>query len=350
MAIVTVFASFGASFTRAKPCSCLLGMTTELTSSETYLQAPSPASQPAHDSDCHSLAVAGRAETQLRPSSQPASQPASTQLRPIEADRARAQASYSLPRHLQVPDPSTDCRCQIPRRSMYVRGKERRKGLHLCDLCARHLSAILHRERHVDSPVDASDRSSAAKVRVASIHADLRTCEGVARLAANRAALHATAALTEALHKTPLFFEFSLCLSRACLGKKMHFIYKWLKKWRFSHRLSDLDDSTAGLVAGRLSRAGWAAVACLPPRHAAKAAVAAGRVVVLAGGGAFVGDVEAAVLVRRVALAVAEDIQWCKPAVLLRLQTACNNVLFQLFLCLSRACLGRYSALSSYIK
>ena len=81
-----------------------------------------------------------------------------------------------------------------------------------------------------------------------------------------------------------------------------------------------------------------------------KAAVAAGRVVVLAGGGAFVGDVEAAVLVRRVALAVAEDIQWCKPAVLLRLQTACNNVLFQLFLCLSRACLGRYSALSSYIK
>jgi hypothetical protein len=26
------------------------------------------------------------------------------------------------------------------------------------------------------------------------------------------------------------FFEFSLCLSRACLGKIMHFIYKWLKK------------------------------------------------------------------------------------------------------------------------
>jgi hypothetical protein len=31
------------------------------------------------------------------------------------------------------------------------------------------------------------------------------------------------------------FIEFSLCLSRACLGKIMHFIYKWLKKWRFSH-------------------------------------------------------------------------------------------------------------------
>ena len=38
------------------------------------------------------------------------------------------------------------------------------------------------------------------------------------------------------LRKTPLFFEFSLCLSRACLGKMMHFIYKWLRKWRFSHR------------------------------------------------------------------------------------------------------------------
>jgi hypothetical protein len=27
-----------------------------------------------------------------------------------------------------------------------------------------------------------------------------------------------------------LFFEFSLCLSRACLGKKITFIYKWRKK------------------------------------------------------------------------------------------------------------------------
>ena len=29
-----------------------------------------------------------------------------------------------------------------------------------------------------------------------------------------------------------LFFAFSLCLSRACLGKMMHFIYKWRKKWK----------------------------------------------------------------------------------------------------------------------
>jgi hypothetical protein len=29
------------------------------------------------------------------------------------------------------------------------------------------------------------------------------------------------------------FFEFFLCLSRACLGKMLIFIYKWLKKCRF---------------------------------------------------------------------------------------------------------------------
>ena len=29
------------------------------------------------------------------------------------------------------------------------------------------------------------------------------------------------------------FFEFFLCLSRACLGKIIIFIYKWLKKTRF---------------------------------------------------------------------------------------------------------------------
>ena len=33
------------------------------------------------------------------------------------------------------------------------------------------------------------------------------------------------------------FFEFSLCLSRACLGKIMHFIYKWLKNGRFPYRV-----------------------------------------------------------------------------------------------------------------
>ena len=35
--------------------------------------------------------------------------------------------------------------------------------------------------------------------------------------------------------QTVVFFEFSLCLSRVCLGKMIVFIYKWLNKWRFSH-------------------------------------------------------------------------------------------------------------------
>jgi hypothetical protein len=36
------------------------------------------------------------------------------------------------------------------------------------------------------------------------------------------------------LQQNGLFLEFSLCLSRACLGKMMHFIYEWLKKPVFS--------------------------------------------------------------------------------------------------------------------
>jgi hypothetical protein len=39
-------------------------------------------------------------------------------------------------------------------------------------------------------------------------------------------------------------FEFPLCLSRACLGKMITFIYKWLKKWRF------LESQAAGQVDG----------------------------------------------------------------------------------------------------
>ena len=33
--------------------------------------------------------------------------------------------------------------------------------------------------------------------------------------------------MAQSLCETPLFFEFSLCLSRACLGKMMHFMYKF---------------------------------------------------------------------------------------------------------------------------
>ena len=35
------------------------------------------------------------------------------------------------------------------------------------------------------------------------------------------------------IKEMPVFFEFSLCLSRACLGKMIHFQYKWRKNWLF---------------------------------------------------------------------------------------------------------------------
>jgi hypothetical protein len=35
------------------------------------------------------------------------------------------------------------------------------------------------------------------------------------------------------LRENGTFLEFSLCSSRACLGKMLIFIYKWLKKCRF---------------------------------------------------------------------------------------------------------------------
>ena len=39
------------------------------------------------------------------------------------------------------------------------------------------------------------------------------------------------------MRQTPLFSQLFLCLSRACLGKLMHFLmYKWRKKWRFAHQ------------------------------------------------------------------------------------------------------------------
>ena len=41
---------------------------------------------------------------------------------------------------------------------------------------------------------------------------------------------------TISLRKTPLFSQLFLCLSRASLGKMTVFIYEWRKKWRFSHR------------------------------------------------------------------------------------------------------------------
>eukprot|EP01046_Picozoa_sp_COSAG06_P012596 COSAG06_NODE_745_length_12649_cov_128.650916_3_plen_94_part_00 len=62
--------------------------------------------------------------------------------------------------------------------------------------------------------------------------------------------------------KTALFFGFSLCLSRACLGKIMHFIYKWLKKCRFltAERLHTLR------LTGSIRRV----INACPPPHARK--------------------------------------------------------------------------------
>jgi hypothetical protein len=37
----------------------------------------------------------------------------------------------------------------------------------------------------------------------------------------------------DVLCETPSAFEFSLCLFRTCLGKMVHFMYEWRKKWRF---------------------------------------------------------------------------------------------------------------------
>jgi hypothetical protein len=51
------------------------------------------------------------------------------------------------------------------------------------------------------------------------------------------------------VRKTASFFEFSLCLSRACLGKIIVFVYKWLEKTVFhlkSLRCSSFANSDAG--------------------------------------------------------------------------------------------------------
>eukprot|EP01046_Picozoa_sp_COSAG06_P008785 COSAG06_NODE_449_length_15623_cov_50.097204_3_plen_171_part_00 len=56
------------------------------------------------------------------------------------------------------------------------------------------------------------------------------------------------------VRKTASFFEFSLCLSRTCLGKMIVFIYKWRKNTVFRRATSVSDDDTSEAsvsVAGR---------------------------------------------------------------------------------------------------
>eukprot|EP01046_Picozoa_sp_COSAG06_P099421 COSAG06_NODE_45538_length_354_cov_0.603922_1_plen_64_part_01 len=45
--------------------------------------------------------------------------------------------------------------------------------------------------------------------------------------------LHQAECPVDLLQENGLFFEFSLCLSRAYLGKLIIFMYKWLKKTVF---------------------------------------------------------------------------------------------------------------------
>jgi hypothetical protein len=64
----------------------------------------------------------------------------------------------------------------------------------------------------------------------------------------------------------PSFFEFSLCLSRACLGKMIVFIYKWLQKAVFctgnsdTHRHECSRPSTLRNIQAQAAVAGWRAV------------------------------------------------------------------------------------------
>jgi hypothetical protein len=61
------------------------------------------------------------------------------------------------------------------------------------------------------------------------------------------------------VRKTAYFFEFSLCLSRACLGKMIVFIHKWLKNAVFlqelarqERRLQEIDDAAVSRAAESL--------------------------------------------------------------------------------------------------
>ena len=48
--------------------------------------------------------------------------------------------------------------------------------------------------------------------------------------------------------KTPVFCEFSLCLSRACLGKEIAFMHKWLSNTVFAYREHFQPNSTGDWV------------------------------------------------------------------------------------------------------
>jgi hypothetical protein len=94
---------------------------------------------------------------------------------------------------------------------------------------------------------------------------------------------HELLLLVHILRENGTFFEFSLCLSRACLGKIMHFIYKWRKKCRFLTLPTQLparpqppSDSCSSCGSGRDGSNGTTPVAPpVPPTQSDSASVAA---------------------------------------------------------------------------
>ena len=72
--------------------------------------------------------------------------------------------------------------------------------------------------------------------------------------------------------KTASFFEFSLCLSRACLGKMIVFIHKWLNNAVFSQSalMASSATSEAGCTIHRRAattschRQTWTKIQCVP--------------------------------------------------------------------------------------
>ena len=72
---------------------------------------------------------------------------------------------------------------------------------------------------------------------------------------------------TVQVRKTASFFEFSLCLSRACLGKMIVFIYKWLKNAVFRREVMRLTLMLNGIETSfeRLGTDNFPAAIQLPP-------------------------------------------------------------------------------------
>jgi hypothetical protein len=63
------------------------------------------------------------------------------------------------------------------------------------------------------------------------------------------------------------FLKFSLSLSRACLGKMMHFIHEWRKRTRFSHRFPSAECSVGPSNGQKIVGGTWSVEAPANPRR-----------------------------------------------------------------------------------